>query len=185
MASTDADLLLAYARRGDVSALSTLVSRNAVWLTAFLRGMLSAADADDAFQEVWVRIIKTADAYKGGAIRSYLARMARSVAIDRIRREGRLVSLDVTDENGDTPLADLPGDTPTPLETLEAKATAEDVRTAIHDLPIRERQVLLLRVEGELSFKEIAEELGIPLGTALTWMHNATARLRRQLGEKT
>ena len=41
----------------------------------------------------------------------------------------------------------------------------------------------MMRIEGELSFREIAEILGVPLGTALTWMHVATRRLRELLGE--
>ena len=49
-------------------------------------------------------------------------------------------------------------------------------------LPEGPRTVLLLRIEGELSFREIAGELNIPLGTALTWMHAATVRLRKLLG---
>jgi DNA-directed RNA polymerase specialized sigma24 family protein len=40
-----------------------------------------------------------------------------------------------------------------------------------------------MRIEGELSFKEIASELGVPLGTALTWMRTATLKLKEMLGE--
>ncbi len=185
MPQDDADLLLAYARRGEVASLSALVARHTVWLTAFLRGMLSSADAEDVFQEVWARVIKTAHTYRGGAVKSYLVRIARSVALDRLRRDGRCVSLDTEGTHGESPVADLTSALPTPRESLETKTTAEDVRVAISALPIGERQVLLLRIEGELSFKEIAEELGIPLGTALTRMRNATERLKRQLGEHT
>ena len=42
--------------------------------------------------------------------------------------------------------------------------------------------MLLLRIEGDMSFKEIAEEMSIPLGTALTWMRTATRKLRDLLG---
>ncbi len=185
MPSNDADLLFAYARRGEVASLSALVARHTVWLMAFLRGMLPSADVEDVFQEVWARVIKTAHTYRGGAVKSYLARIARSAAIDRLRRDGRSESLDIEDEHGESLSADLPSTAPTPRESFESKATAEDVRAAIAALPIGERQVLLLRIEGELSFREIAEELGIPLGTALTRMRNATERLKRQLGERT
>ena len=51
-------------------------------------------------------------------------------------------------------------------------------------LPEGPRQVLLMRIEGDLPFREIAEELGVPLGTALTWMRTATLRLREMLGGK-
>ena len=59
---------------------------------------------------------------------------------------------------------------------------SEDVRQAIRVLPEGPRQVLLLRIEGDMSFKEIAEEMSIPLGTALTWMRTATRKLRDLLG---
>ena len=42
--------------------------------------------------------------------------------------------------------------------------------------------MLLMRIEGELPFREIADELGVPLGTALTWMRAATLKLRKMLG---
>ncbi len=182
MPQNDADLLMAYARRGDVESFSTLVTRHTVWLMAFLRGMLSIADADDAFQEVWVRVIKKASAFRGGSVKSYLACIARSIAIDRLRREGRLVSLDIEDESGDTPAENLPSLAPTPSEIFESNATCEDVRVAIAELPICERQILLLRIEGELAFREIADELNLPLGTVLTRMHRATNRLKKRLG---
>ena len=94
----DSELLFAYSRRGDVESLSVLVRRHAVWMQAFLRGLLpTVADAEDAFQETWVRVVKSADKYRGGKVKPYLAVVARSAAIDRLRQMGRLVSLDVED----------------------------------------------------------------------------------------
>ena len=109
----DAQLLEAYARRGDVESLSALVSRHAVWLKALLRGLLpGASDAEDAFQEVWVRVIRSAGTYRGGSVRAYLARIARSAVVDRHRRELPTVSLDIPAEDGETPLEDLPDERP-------------------------------------------------------------------------
>ena len=74
---------------------------------------------------------------------------------------------------------------PCPAEAFESQATAEDVLRAVKTLPEGPRQVLLMRVEGGLSFREIADELSVPLGTALTWMRSATTKIRRMLeGEK-
>ena len=50
---------------------------------------------------------------------------------------------------------------------------------ALHEGP---RQVLLMRIEGEVPFKDIAAELGVPLGTTLTWMRTATLKLKEMLG---
>lgn len=183
--SDDGELLSDYARRGDVNALATLVGRHAAWMLALLRGMLTdLSDADDAFQESWRRVVKTAGGFRGGSVRAYLATVARSVAIDRLRARRRLVSLDARAEESEGSWAEPVDPAPTPRERFESQATAEDVRLAVGDLPEGERQVVLLRIEGELTFREIAAELGIPLGTALTWMRSATMRLRRRLGKE-
>lgn len=181
----DAQLLADYARRGVVESLSALVSRHAVWLKALLHGLLPGkADAEDAFQEVWVRVIRSAGSFRGGSVRAYLARIARSVAVDRFRRELPTVSLDVPDATGGTPLEDLADEHPGTGEVLTARASAEEIRAAVRELPEGPRQVLLLRIEAELPFREIAEQLGIPMGTALNWMHVATEAMKKRLGRR-
>ena len=182
----DVQLLRDYARRGDVASLSALVTRHGVWLTAFLRGFLSGrSDVDDAFQDVWMRVIRSADGYRGGNVKAYLARIARGVAVDRLRRAGRIVSLDAGDETGASPAEDIPSSDPGPRAHVELRASAEEVRAAVRELPEGPRQVLLLRIEAEMQFQDIAAELGVPLGTALTWMRAATEFLKRKLGDRT
>ena len=179
----DRDLLLAYSRRGDVHSLSVLVRRHAVWMQTLVRGMLpTAADAEDAFQEAWMRVIKSAAGYRGGSVRAYLASAARSAAIDRLRRGGRAPVLFAQEPKDAPPVEDIPDAGASPVEHFESKATAEDVRLALRTLPEGPRQVLLMRVEAELTFREIASELDIPLGTALTWMRMATQKLKELLG---
>lgn len=180
----DAQLLGAYAHGGDVPSLSELVVRHERWLLAYLRGLVpNAADAEDAFQETWMRVIRSCGSYRGGSVRAYLVRIARSVVIDRFRRAGApAVSLDAADESGGSPADGLADSAPTPDVACVFRAAAEDVRTAVRALPARQREVLLMRIEGELAFREIAELLGVPQGTALTWMHQATLRLKRILG---
>lgn len=184
--SDDSRLLLDYARHGDVKALSALVVGNAKWLTAYLRGMSpSVEDAEDAFQATWEKVIRSCGSYRGGSVRAYLTRVARSVAIDKFRRD-RLptVSADAVGGDGEAVLETLADDAPAPGEAFESSATADDVRQAIQTLPKGQREVVLMRIEGELSFREIAELMGIPLGTALSWMHNATERLKMMLEER-
>jgi RNA polymerase sigma-70 factor (ECF subfamily) len=92
------------------------------------------------------------------------------------------VSRDDEDGEGAAAAASVVDEGPYPDEAFESRATSEDVRQAIRVLPEGPRQVLLLRIEGDMSFKEIAEEMSIPLGTALTWMRTATRKLRDLLG---
>ena len=180
----DARLLLAYAREGDVKSFSALVVRHSQWLAGFLRGLVpTAADAEDAVQETWVRVIRACGSYRGGSVRAYLARAARSVVVDRFRRGRHLVaSIDAMGEEGAALSEAVVDGAPPPDAAFKSRATAEDVRRAVRALPEGQREVLLMRIEAELPFSEIAEELGIPLGTALTWMHAATLRLKRELG---
>jgi len=183
----DGQLLLAYVRRGDLQAFATLVDRHSTWLLAFARGQLaSEEDAEDAVQEVWLRLIRFGAGYRGGVFRAYLVRIARSVIVDRYRRRGQpTVSLDESSETGEITEADLADEAPAPDAAFETAMTAAEVRSVVRELPEGPRNVLLLRVEGELTYREIAEQLSIPLGTALTWMRAATICLRRKLGEKT
>lgn len=180
--SNDSHLFENYVRRGDLESFSALVSRHGVWMLVLLRGILnSVSDADDAFQDTWIRVIKSADRYKGGNIRAYLATVARSVAIDLLRKRGRDMRLEsLVNENDE--VIELPDSSPTPDERFESLAMSDDVRRALADLPEGQRQVFLMRVEAELSFREIAETMDIPIGTALTWMQSAKVKLKKILG---
>ena len=184
--SEDGQLLLAYARQGDVRSLSALVARNARWLKGFLRGLTpSDADAEDAFQDTWMRVIRSCCSYRGGSVRAYLATIARSVVIDRFRRNGSpAVSIDAGGENGVAAVDAMADGALSPDVAFEKAVTAEDMRRAVRALPSGQREVVLMRIEGEIPFKEIAKTLGIPLGTALTWMHVATDRLKGMLAKE-
>lgn len=166
--------------------LASLVAEHARWLTGLVRGLCAnETDAEDAYQETWLRLMKAGDGYRGGSVRAYLACIARSVVVDRHRKSSRYVlSLDVPDEEGATAAESLQDSAETPERRFETSATHADVLSAVRALPEGPRTVLLMRIEGELSFREIATALGVPMGTALTWMHTATVRLKRQLGEK-
>ena len=169
---------------GSSKEFSALVAAHGVWLSAFLRGLTrSEADAEDAFQEVWMRVFKRGGLSDVASPRAYLAQTARSVVIDRNRREGREdLVLDVADESGVSPAETLVDSAPLPNVRLADAATREALRSAIRALPAGPRSVVLLRIEAELTFQEIARELGVPYGTVLTWMCSAKARLKRALG---
>ena len=180
--SEDVELLKNFARRGDANALSALVVRHSPWMAALLRGMLPDADVEDALQDAWLKVIKSAKNFRGEGLKSYLGAVARSVAIDRLRKGGRTVSLDAEDADGESLTEELVDAAPLPNERFESAATKADVLNAVRALPDGPRQVLLLRIEAEMSFREIANELHVPLGTALTWMRTATLHLKKSLG---
>lgn len=177
----DEKLLSDYSRRGDTASLSALVVRNARWMTAFLRGMLgSLSDADDVFQEAWLRVIRSRGAYRGGSVKAYLAKIARTAALDYLRKKGKYV---LSIDGGDDVRDDLACAEAAPDVSFETKATAEEILKSVASLRLPEREVVLMRVEGGLTFKEIAEQLELPLGTVLTRMRAATVKLRKKLKE--
>ena len=169
--------------KGEVSAL---VAAHAGWLSAFLRGLTrSEADAEDAFQEVWLRVLSVSGLKSFGSERAYLARVARSVVIDRFRRDRRLVCLvDKPGETGETMGEVLSDDSPAPGEVVERKSSHEEVLAAVRSLKAEIREVVLMRIEGELTFQEISDVTGVPLGTVLARMRQATDRLKRILRRK-
>jgi len=180
--SEDAELLKDYARRGDAKALSALVVRHSPWMAAVLRGILPDADVEDALQDAWLKVIRSAHNFRGEGLKSYLGAIVRSVAVDRLRKGGKTVSLDAEETDDDSPHEEPVDGQPLPDERFESAATKEDVLRAVRALPDGPRQVLLLRLEAEMPFREIAAELHVPLGTALTWMRTATLHLKKTLG---
>ena len=165
---------------------SALVSTHAAWLSAFLRGLTRReADAEDAFQEVWMRVFKRGGLPEGPSPRAYLAQTARSVVIDRYRREGReTLLLDAPNESGVPPSESLVDAAPLPDAQFADATTREALRAAIRALPEDLRAVVVMRIEAELTFQEIADEMGVPIGTVLTWMRQATLKMKKSLGRR-
>lgn len=167
----------------DNASLSALVAEHGTWLMAFLRGLAgNTPDAEDAFQETWMRLIRSRVDVKGEGVKAYLVKTARSVMIDRLRRWHPTESLDAVDDEGVPAVSEPVDSAPGPAVCYESRATAADVRNALATLPFAWRQVVLMRIEGEMDFKTIAGELGVPIGTVLAWMHRATCELKRKLG---
>lgn len=172
----DAELIAAYVRGGDVKSFSELVSRHSSWLTAFFLGMLGGeGEAEEALQELWLKVLKSAWRFRGGSVRAYLMRAARHVAYDRLDRRRRPVVTGRVDIDSVDPVDPAPG----PPGRSETRELVARVRSALAALPLREREVVLMRVEGGLAYGAIAEELGVPLNTVHCWMHRARESLKR------
>lgn len=161
-----------------------LVHEHGKWLSGFLRGLVrSEVDAADAYQEVWKRVLKAGGVREDASPRAFLATIARSVIIDRYRRGKKYeLTMDAPNAAEGAYCETLVDPAPTPAECLERKTTLEAVRQAIRALPDDLKQVVLLRVEAELTFQQIADELQLPLGTVLTRMRKATEILKKRLG---
>ena len=185
---SDDELIRAF-RTGDGSAMEALFGRyrRAVfgWL---LRMSQDEGEAEDLHQEVWLKVIRGIDGYSSGSFRAWLWRVVRNAAADRARKHVAEPILDAPMEEGADAAAfvdQVPDDTVVPaltrMEEAERKAA---VREAVDGLSRRLKEVVLLRLNGELKFQEIADILGLPIGTVLGRMNLALAKLRQALSQK-
>jgi RNA polymerase sigma-70 factor (ECF subfamily) len=139
-------------------------------LFRFLVGRLgSRADAEDALQETFLRLARDAGwAVRAKEITPYLFTVARNEAIRLIERRGMRTQA----------LADTLADATPAAEQFDDQ---EWLRMAVGKLPAPQKEVLELKVFGELTFAQIAIVLDIPQGTAATRYRDALSHLRSQL----
>ncbi len=146
-----------------------------------LRNFLGARCRDDdltaeLLQEVAARLVTATPRLSlNGNARGYLFRIAANVWRDHLRRELVRRRAAVTLESGEPALA----------AAADARLLERELRAAVHDavraLPPAQREVVELRQQGSLTFQEIADRLGRPLGTVLTQMRAALARISTAL----
>lgn len=182
---TDEDLLIRF-RRGHKDAFAWLVRRYEGELFGYLRRYLGDVElAADVFQNTFLLVYTKAHQFEPGrAFRPWLYAIATNQAIDAMRREGRHQAVHL-DESHDTDDLDdganlsdcLSSDEPGPLDHVEDAERRRLVRDGIDQLPDFLRQVVLLTFFQGLKQSEIAEVLGIPLGTVKSRTHAAFARL--------
>lgn len=183
MGASDRDLITRY-RRGDVDALAELVERYRRPLFGYILNMTGGqTDADEVFQEVWFRAIKRLPRYRHGSFPGWLMRIAHNLVIDRARRRKPGVSLDAERDEGDPLRETIPGDGPDPRRAAEDRDIGARISDAVQSLPPPQKEVFLMRVQGDLPFKRIASIQGVSINTALARMHYATAKLRDLLRE--
>src|SRR6201988_1472446 len=176
---------VAQLRRGDLDALSTLVSRYQNRLFRFLlRLVRDRSEAEDLFQQTWIHVadkIRRFDPNRN--FDAWLLPVAANLAIDHLRRI-RPASLDQPiseDESQDTALDRLVAHDAAPLDRILEKERASRVGTALDELPFTYREVMTLRFEEEMKIEEIAQALGIPLSTVKSRLRRSLEQMRNSL----
>ena len=166
-------------RRGNVDALGRLVEHTRRPLFGFiLRMMEGHADAEEVFQEVWVRAIRHIDQFRDRSFLSWLFRIAHNLVIDRARRTKPMVDIE-SGENGIE--GRIVARAPSPDGVAAGKDMGRRIADAVSRLPVEQREVFLMRTEGEIPFKEIAKIQGTSINTALGRMQYALNKLRTEL----
>ncbi|NIN63253.1 MAG: sigma-70 family RNA polymerase sigma factor [Anaerolineae bacterium] len=167
--------LIAQAQEGDRGAFGQLVGRHREGVINVVYRMCGDANlADEAAQEAFIRAWQHLPGYRPRShFRNWLYRIATNAARDALRREARTVDIDTI------PVTDS---TKGPQAAVEAQELGERVQQAVLSLPPASRAVLVLREYEGLSYKEIADTLGIPIGTVMSRLNYARNLLRESLG---
>jgi RNA polymerase sigma-70 factor (ECF subfamily) len=173
--STETELeLIAQAKQGDRRAFGELVRRHQGGVVNVVYRMCGDANlAEDAAQEAFVRAWQHLPGYRPRSpFRNWVYRIATNVALDTLRRERETVDAD------DVPITAADQ---SPEAAVEATERGTRVQQAVLALPPASRSVLVLREYEGLSYKEIADTLGIPIGTVMSRLNYARNRLRESL----
>jgi RNA polymerase sigma-70 factor (ECF subfamily) len=183
--ATDDRALVERCRSGDLAAFEPLVEkyRERVWRLAY-QYLRDREEAWDVAQEAFIRAWQALPNFRGqSAFYTWLFRIVVNIATDRARSRaarGRAFGTEAVPEEDWERLLIDPGRGPD-----EAAARGEErerVRRALDALPEHHRTIIMLSDLEGLSYREIAEVLGIPMGTVMSRLHNARQRLRRVLG---
>jgi RNA polymerase sigma-70 factor (ECF subfamily) len=168
-------------QRGDSCALSALFDRHQEGLYRFLlRWSGSVEEAEDLVQETFVRVYASISTYSPSRpFRPWIYTIAKHLAWKRLRhrRSVACVSLDEAPELREL----LPDASQGPEDVVYLRAEVALIRQAVQRLPEDQRVVFILHHYNGLSYEEIAEVCGCPIGTVKSRMHYALAYLRRRL----
>ena len=134
-------------------------------------------DAEDVVQDAYLRAVSYWASFQGNDPKGWLLAIVRNSYYSRLRRTREHESMDPFDET----LHGMSPDAPNP-ETLVADQQQKYIlRGALDDLPAPYREVLLLREMEDLSYQEIANKVGVPIGTVMSRLSRARKRLHRDL----
>lgn len=176
---TDEQLFEAH-RNGDKTSLRTLIERHEGDLFRFLYRLSGDRQiAEDAFQEAFLQVHLSADRFDiTRRFRPWLFTIAANKARDQLRKKVRRSELPLSapagSEDGRATFADLMAlDEPGPEAALASEERDQMVQQAMDRLPWTLREILLLAYFQRLSYAQIADDLGIPLGTVKSRLHSA------------
>ncbi|MFA5298258.1 MAG: sigma-70 family RNA polymerase sigma factor [Lutibacter sp.] len=166
---------------GNEKSLEILIIRHKQRIFSFiLSKVLDREAAEDIFQDTFIKVINTLKrgAYnEEGKFLPWVMRIAHNLIIDHFRRNKRLPKFNNTD---DFDIFDVLSDEMLSVENQIIKEQIlEDVRKLVEELPEDQKEVLLMRMYKDMSFKEIAENTDVSINTALGRMRYALINLRK------
>ncbi|MFI3248303.1 MAG: sigma-70 family RNA polymerase sigma factor [Rikenellaceae bacterium] len=183
---SDNELLQQYLG-GNQAAISTLLERHTPRVRNYIRLMVRDDDrADDILQDVFIKCVKMIDSGKyveSGRFLSWVLRIAHNMTIDYFRSSKNKVTTNEAEAGYDILGAQRQTESAAEDQMIAAE-TADQIRDLVALLPEDQREVIQMRYYSDLSFREIAEQTGVSINTALGRMRYALINLRKLVKEK-
>lgn len=183
---SDIQLLELY-RSGDETAISTLIERHTPRIRNYIRLLVKNQElTDDILQDVLVKVVKMVDDGRytdTGRFLSWVLRIAHNMSIDHFRATKNRKVINETEAGYDILGAQRHSEGAVE-ESMILSETQEQVRGLVELLPDDQREVVKMRYYQDLSFKEIADQSGVSINTALGRMRYALINLRKLIKER-
>jgi RNA polymerase sigma-70 factor (ECF subfamily) len=162
--------------RGDQDAFASLYDRHSALVYGVARRMLGdGSQAEDVAQSVFLQVWTRPDAFRGGNFAAWIARVSRNACLDILRSAA--VRLREPESSADIPADDSVDD------EVFARVRAENVSAALASLAADQRTAIEMAYFEGLSYREVAEKIGAPLGTVKSRIRMGLKRLWETLGE--
>jgi RNA polymerase sigma-70 factor (ECF subfamily) len=178
--SPDALLVQEYVA-GNEEALSTLIKRHESRIYGFIYSKISDRDiSNDIFQDTFIKVIKTlkSNSYsEEGKFLPWVMRISHNLIIDHFRRNKKMPLFRETEEFSIFSI--MSDDSPTIENKIIADQVEMDIKKLIEELPLDQKEVLVMRMYQDMSFKEISEITGVSINTSLGRMRYALMNLRK------
>ena len=176
----DAELVKSYIE-GNENALAILINRHKQKIYSFIYSKVLDRDiTEDVFQDTFIKVIRTLKLGKyneEGKFLPWVMRISHNLVIDHFRKNNRIPKFD---NSGDFNIFSVLSDSSLNAEKKLIKSQVEhDVRRLIEELPEDQKEVLIMRMYNDMSFKEISENTGVSINTALGRMRYALINLRK------
>ena len=177
---TDAVLVSNYIS-GDENSLAILIKRHKQKVYSFIYSKVFDKDVtEDVFQDTFIKVIRTLKLGKyneEGKFLPWVMRIAHNLVIDHFRRNNRMPKFD---NSNDFNIFSVLSDSALNAEkSIIKNQVEEDIRRLIEELPADQKDVLVMRMYNDMSFKEISENTGVSINTALGRMRYALINLRK------
>lgn len=182
---TPDSLLVSQYLSGSEPALEMLINRHQARIFNFINSKVNDRDtAEDIFQDTFIKVIRT---LKGGQYNEegkflpWVMRIAHNLVIDFFRKNNRMPKVKNTEEFDIFQF--ISDNSPNVEHSLVQEQVVKDLQKLVQELPEDQKEVLIMRLYRDMSFKEIAENTNVSINTALGRMRYAIINLRKLIDE--